>query len=423
MNYYEAEIEKYSRRIKRIEANPDPTMLFSNKLRYQLELKNARDMLQAWRDGKPFADGPAPALLRSLGFEHLDLGGSADRSQLAPQHFDTIRSLGFSDEACDRTIVSLAMVIRGELPSPSLMVTGKWTCDPFMLSYNALGRWYDVPVFFVDFALEANPETLKYVAEQYGELIEFAERSVPGIKYDEGRLIELQEMDRQAFAYLRDIYELRKRLPCPIAGKDAFRLPRIPSRSSDPRLALEYYRIWRDEMQERAEKGMSAVKEEKLRVLWAVSGPFYANPFEVLERRGVSIPWFHYDLASRWAAGKFGVYGDEAEYGKKLTPVEEEARMTNCHAWGSLAQRWVDDTLDICRELSIDAIINFVQIGCTATGSLFSILEDEAKKQLGILTLNIEGRQLDPAYFDEKAVSAQLELFVDRCLMEKEQRN
>ncbi len=419
MNFYEAEIAKCEKRIKRIEENPDPAKLGSNKILYELDRDLNIARLQDWREGKPFADGLPGPLAKAMGFHHLDLDVSADRSQLATSQFDTIRAAGFPDYACDRTIVFIAMCMTKELPPPSFLVSNNYACDPIMLAYNALARLFDTPVVFWDFGLEANNDTLRYATDQLGEIIEFAESKVPGIKYDESKHIELQEMDGNAFSLLHEIYQLRKHVPCPISGRDAFRLPMPPSHYPNPAKALEYFRAWRDEMQERAEKGIGAVTEEKLRFVWAVSGPFYADPFAILEKRGVAVPWFQFDMAMRYSGVKYGFYGDEKEYGRRLSPLEEEARMFNCLGWASLAKRWVDDTVYVCRDLEVDGIINFLQVGCTATVGLAKILEDVAERELGIPTLQIEGRQLDPTYFDPIKVHDQLNIFIDSCLRGK----
>lgn len=419
MNFYEAEIAKYQRRIKRIEENPDPAKFRSNKILYEIERDLNFARLQVWKEGKPICEGLLPPLMRAMGFEPMALDICADRSTADRSRFDAIRALGLPDYACDRTVICIDMCMKKELPPPSFIVSHNCSCDPIKLAYNTVGRLFNAPIACLDIGLEATNDTMLYVSDQLGEIIEFAQSRVPGVKYDEDKLIELQTIDRNAYRYLHDIYELRKRVPCPIAGRDAFRLPLPPSYYPDQAKALEYFRILRDEMQERADKGISAVKEEKLRVLWAVSGPFYTDPFSLLERRGVSIPWFQFDVAMRWSGVKYPFYGDTTEYGRKLSPLEEEARMMNSLSWGGLAKRWVDDTLFVCHDLRIDAIINFRQIGCTATVGLAKILEDRAERELGIPTLHFEGRQLDPSYFDAVQVSSQLNIFVDSCLRRK----
>lgn len=422
MNSYESEIIKLNKRIKVITDNPDPTKMKSNKLMYELERDLNVHRLKQWKDGVPFADGLYPTLLRSMGFEAQILDMAADRSQLATSHFETIGSLGLPQNACDRTTVLISMAVNKELAPPSLLVSQNRSCDPLKLAYNTLGRLFGTPIRCLDHGLEANNDTLGYVTDQIGDIIEFAEKKIPGIKYDESRLMELQEADRIGFNYLRDIYELRKKVPCPLSGKDAFRIPIPPSHFHDQKRALEYFKAWHEEMGERAEKGVGAIAEEKLRVLWAVSGPFFANPFAILEKRGVSVPWFMFDQAARFSGIIYGYYGDEKEYGRKLSPLEEEARMLNSHSWGGLASRWVRDVLYIARDLNIDAIINFRQVGCTATVGLAKILEEKAESELGIPTLQMEGRQLFPSYFDPVVVNTQLDVFIDSCMRRKAEK-
>ncbi|MDP6180794.1 MAG: 2-hydroxyacyl-CoA dehydratase family protein, partial [Desulfatiglandales bacterium] len=319
MNYFEIEIAKLDKRVKKIKANPDPAKLKCNEMLYELERDLNIHRLEQWKAEKPFADGIYPALLKAMGFESYTLDMLADRSQLVSSHFDEIRKQGLPEHACDRTTVLIAMCLKKELPLPNFLVSTNRSCDPIRLAVNALGRMLDIPVRCIDHGLEATNETLQYVTDQLGEIIEFAEKTIPGIKYDESKLLEAQEFDRLGFDYLHQIYELRKRVPCPLAGIDAFRIPLPPSHYHEPERALEYFKAWHDEMYERAEKGFGAVENERLRVLWAVSGPFYANPFALLEKRGVSIPWFQFDAAARFSGIIYGYYGDEKEYGRKLS--------------------------------------------------------------------------------------------------------
>lgn len=416
MNFYESEVVKAEKRLKKIAESPSGSRLMSNQMLYELERDSSMERLRHWQEGKPLAEFHLLPLTKALGMQPILLEMCADRTQLAPSHFDNIRSMGFPDRACDRTTIAISMVARGELPRPNLMVVANHSCDPIMLAYNALGRMFNSSVFCLDYGLEADEENLRYVTEQLGELIEFAEHKIPGVKFNQSILTEIQEIDRKAFSYLKEIYEFRKCVPSPISGRDSFRIPWPPSFYSNPVKALDYFRVWHDELGERVSKGVGALKEERLRFLWAVSGPFYADPFSSLERLGVSVPWFHYDIASRWSGVGYGFYGDEKEYGRKLSPLEEEARVMCSNSWSGKASRWVGDTLRVCRDLKIDAIINFRQMGCVATVGLSKLLEDSAQRELDIPTLHIEGRQLDPTYFNPAQVQTQLELFVDSCL-------
>jgi benzoyl-CoA reductase/2-hydroxyglutaryl-CoA dehydratase subunit BcrC/BadD/HgdB len=422
LNFLEREIAKYERRLKRIEQGPlDPHKLKSNKLYYALELEYRRSQLDAWRQGRPFAaaTGLSP-LMRAMGFAYWDSVQAADRvGQEANSYFDVVRAEGLPDYACDRTVITTVMSITGNVPVPDFILTSNHACDLFALCLTTLGYYFSVPTYYVDIGFEANNETLRYVTEQLREAIGFVESMVPGVKYDEDRLMELQELDRIGFSYYRDIYELKKRVPCPIGPRDAFREPRKPSIYHDPHKALDWLRSFRDELAERAETGMGVMSDEKLRLMWAVSGPLNFDPFEILEKRGVSLPVFQFGMSSRWYGSVYPVYGDETEYGKKLSPLEEEARMINCNAWAGLAKRWVDDILFQCRDQKIDAIVYFMQVGCVTSRCTGAMVAQEAEKQLGIPTLLLEGRMLSTDRQSQVDFQNQLSDFIDIAITRK----
>ena len=411
---------KLERRISKIRGNPDPTKMKSNVRMYELEHKYRQRQFEAWRAGKPFADGTFLSILfKAMGFEYADLMRTADRTQMAGEYFDVLRREGLPDDACDRTIVCIAMCKEGHFPVPDFLVTTNMACDPAMLMLNTVAHMFDKVTFPLDIPLEANEESLKYVTAQLYELVEVAEKKFPGIKLDTDKLQELQELDRQAFVLYREMAEFRKAVPSPLSGQDAFRLPRLPHEMADPYEYLDYIRQFRDEIGEKAAKGLGASKEEKLRVIWTVSGPYYLNPFDLLQKRGVSVVWFHFGMGPRIYGLNYGVYGDEEEYGRKLSPMEEVARMVVRNTWAGRGSRWIGNLLLACREFKVDAIINFVQVGCVASAGLATLVANAAENELGIPTLQVEGRQLDATSIDRNEFLNRLNDFVDICLTRK----
>ncbi|HEX78195.1 MAG TPA: 2-hydroxyacyl-CoA dehydratase [Dehalococcoidia bacterium] len=424
MEFLETEIAKYQRRIDKIKANPDPTKLKSNLQMYELERDERIAELEAWKQGKPFASGMfPPVLLRSMGFEIYDAEMACDRMERwqVKKYLQRCRELGFPDQICDRTVLKIPMVLDEDFPNLSLVVANNWECESIPLTFQTIAHLRGIPYYYLDVPFEANEETLQYVVEQLRELIDLAESTVPGIKYDEDKLIEVQNIEKRWYELYQDIHRLKRRVPCPVPGQEAFKEPRWPSLYHDPARALEVFRIYHDEIVERAEKGISNVPEEKLRLMWAVSGPFYArpDPFSILEKRGAQAIYFQIGNASRVAGINFGIYGDETEYGRKLSPLEEEARILNQSAWGGLGRRWVDDILIACRDLKLDGIVYFQQWGCTVTDNLAKNVAEVAEQELGIPTLIIEGRLLIDEAFDPQEMEDKLNGFVDICLARK----
>lgn len=421
--FLQEQIANLQRRLRNIETNPLPQYLKCNKLRYEMELERYQHSVDAWKAGKPFAILEGAELMSiPLGFEHQGHISWGDKVTNPRRYYDiAVNKLGFPEHSCDRTLTALGLFLSGEVPTPRLMLSRRIPCDPEKYSLLAAAKYSGVLFFELDRRHGNGYENIACLAEQVGEMIEYAEKSVPGIKFDEDKLWELIDLDSVAINYLRDTYELRKRVPCPISAQDAFRLmSSIPSRHPNPPKVAAYMKAYRDEMFERADKGIGGVKEEKLRIAWLATGPYGRETFDLLARKGVSLPWFHYGAA----AHLFGVIRNDARddnaYGRKLTALEEVVRRLNANIWGGNADDWVNPLLKVCRDLKIDAVVDFMQPGCITTKNLKRITSQRLKNELGIPTLDLDGREFFSTEASTSEMNRKLEEFVDICIANKE---
>ncbi|MBI4304022.1 MAG: 2-hydroxyacyl-CoA dehydratase [Chloroflexi bacterium] len=425
MGFLQEAIQNLQRRIKNIEQNPRPEYMISNKVRYELELEQYVEILEGWKNGKPFAvmEG-MEQVVRPMGFILADYDAWGDKVLNPQRYYEyVVNKFSFPEHTCDRTMTTLGLFLSGEGPMPRLMAALRIPCDPLRWTATAQAKYAGVNFFDLARLNDCGERNLRCIAEQVAEMIEFAEKSVPGIHYDEEKLIELLEMENQCHKYLQETYELRKRVPCPISPQDCFRLmiTIMPARYPNPKKVVEYFRMYRDELFERAEKGIGGVPEEKLRVAWLCTGPYGRSTFDLLTRKGVSLPWFHYGVAP-WA---FGVvrddYGDESTYGRKLTPLEEAVRTGpwNANVWAGQSEKWVGSLTQICRELKIDAVVDFLQVGCITTKNLKKITAQRLKDELGIPTLDLEGREFFATEAGQMEMNRKLEEFLDMCIANK----
>ncbi|MBI2856848.1 MAG: 2-hydroxyacyl-CoA dehydratase [Chloroflexi bacterium] len=416
MNFFEAEIRKYDRRIQRISQDPDPAKLKCNLLLNQMWLDYRKQLLKEWEQGMPFvydSGGGLPIyLFRAMGFRPIHLPMTADRAtREAGKYFEVSRGLGYPDSTCDRIQVEMGLVLSGDLPKPSFVAICSGECLPITYGAYWLAERFGCPAHALDCDLEDSLDSVRYLASQCEEMIRLAEKSVPGVKYDEARHIEYQRKVMQAQAYEWEIYELKKQVPCPISGKDALRMPGREL-IDDPRY-LEYFQLFRDEVKERAEKGIGALPEEKMRVMWLVSAPFYADPFSFLESRGVAIPIYDVGVGS---GRENRSIDDEATYGRKLTPLEFDASVMNRGWRRGMSERKVQFVLARCRDLHIDAIVYFMLWGCMPELGMARIVADRVEQELGIPTLMIEGACLDSQRYNQADFEARLDAFVSMCL-------
>lgn len=427
--YIEREIATNERRIQKIKDNPDPSKPKSNIMLYELERDFRIEQREAYKSGKPLGRmNFGGALVRAMGMVPWDGVMAADRThgKEATRYFEMIRKDGMPENTCDRCSVLIPMMLNGDFPRADFLLIANFECVPLYMGIHGIAQLSDIPAFYLDRPFHNyqgvyDDEVLKYVTDQVKEAIAYAEAKVPGTKYDESYLIELQEYDRQYLQLFQELYKLKAAIPCPLSGRESFREVRLASMYTDPVKAITYMRLYVDEVGERVAKGVGAAQPvEKLRLLWSVAGPFYSDPFSWLEKRGVSIPAAEMTIYNGWFSGRDTIWGDPWK-GRKLTPLEEEARQFD-FTWGRLGDAWVNTHLNTCRDLHLDGIIYFLQTGCPTANNLGTIVADVAEKELGIPTLLIEGRMLESSGFDEKDFYTKLEEFLEITQFKKDSR-
>jgi benzoyl-CoA reductase/2-hydroxyglutaryl-CoA dehydratase subunit BcrC/BadD/HgdB len=415
MNFYEYYIERLQKRIKKIEENPDPTKLKSNKIRYEIQLELAREQLEAWREGRPFSEGGgfmAGTLVRSMGFLPTGSVGSAYITGEPDKYLEQARAKGLPvDNSCDMTSMPFAMAECGDMPKEDLYLCDQHACTPMLLSHIFTSHSQKQHTFSIDVGFQEDETNLKHVTAQLEAFIEFAEKAFPGmVKYDEAKLIELQGYEEEARQYALEMYEMRKHKPSPISGYDAF----TGIFGATTPKGVEYARVRRDEMAERVEQGIAGVPGEKLRILWSVTRPFFMNPFKVLAKHQTAVIYFY--------SGPSGLVTPlpRPDYWKrKLSPLEKVAANVMRSTWGGTGKKWVDGIVWVAKDLDVDAVINYCMLGCTATLGLRKLTEDAVEKELGIPVLQLEGKQWDRDYAGEATLTNQMEEFVQMCLERK----
>jgi hypothetical protein len=414
MNFYEEYLLKLQRRAKKLEGNPDAKRLKSNKLRYEMSIEHTKEQLEAWREHKPFSDGGgfmAEALTQAMGFTTTG-GVTTGLQTMQPQKYlEHASAQGLPVESsCDMTMMPFAMMECGDVPMEDLAICDQHACTPMYLRGIYVANTSKTLTYFLDIPFEQNEASLKHVTAQLEEFIEFAEKKFPGVKYDEDKLIEKQAIEEEARGYSNEIYQMLKHKPCPIGGLDS-----MGGSGAGSKKGLEYMRARRDEVAERIEKGIAAVPGERLRFLWAVTRPFFMDPFKVLAKWKISVPVYYSGPIAMWAPlpGR-NFYGD-----RELTPLEKVAHNALLDQWGHTGKKWVDDMIWVCHDLQLDAIVNYNMLGCTATLGLKKLVEDAAERELGIPTLQLEGKQWDTAYANEATITAKLDEFAQMCLSQK----
>jgi benzoyl-CoA reductase/2-hydroxyglutaryl-CoA dehydratase subunit BcrC/BadD/HgdB len=420
MNLLEKLIETNEARIKRIDENPDPNKLRSNRLGYELENDLYKAQLDAWKNGKPiFVNTLNWPFWRAMGFQPIIYPQIVHHFMSeASKYRQIIRNNGIPDYACDYLIYGMAMALAGDVPTPSFLHVTNGFCFVETYLQKLFAERLGVPYFEQEVPMIYNEENIKYMADGLGKVIEFVENKVPGVKYDLEKHIQLLEAEHIWLAYVRKEWNLRKNVPCPLSNKEMFSttIARTPKGSPDISKGIKYMQMRLDEIEERVVKGVR--REEKMRVLWIHTYPLYMNMANLLEAQGVTairVVGQIGSLVERW-----GGKGETKEFGRKLSPLEETARLHMNSNNRKTGQGWVDTMLWACKDQNCDGIICYQFTGCTPMASLHKVLADQAEKKLGVSTLIIPGGSpMDPASIPPEEVESRIVEFINMVLAKK----
>ena len=235
-----------------------------------------------------FADGAVPVawvtsgfpveMLRPLGFHTVypeNHGAICSVKRMVPELSEAVEREGYSRDLCGYARADLGSVATGKtpvgrLPRPDLLCCCTNICQTVLYWYRALAAHFRVPLVVIDTPFvygEAEPHLLAYVADQLRELTETAER-VAGRKVDRAALAETMRLAREGTRLWDECLRAGRTRPSPWTGFDSFfhLAPIVSMRGT--RECNAYYRMLRDELNDRVARGVGGIVDERVRLLW-----------------------------------------------------------------------------------------------------------------------------------------------------------
>jgi benzoyl-CoA reductase/2-hydroxyglutaryl-CoA dehydratase subunit BcrC/BadD/HgdB len=183
---------------------------------------------------------------------------------------------GYSADLCSYARTSLGAIFDREtapmhgLPTPDLLICCNNICSTVVKWYEAVGRYYDVPLYILDtpFIYDSfRQHTLTYVMAQLEELIRFVENAT-GRRLHSERLEKSVHLANQTVELWGEIRALCKARPSPLNAPDLFvnMAPIVVLRGT--RGAVRFYQHLKAEVEERVRNGVGAIPFERYRLLW-----------------------------------------------------------------------------------------------------------------------------------------------------------
>jgi predicted CoA-substrate-specific enzyme activase len=182
---------------------------------------------------------------------------------------------GWSRDICSYARTDFGSVLSGKtpvgrLPKPDLLLCCTNICQTVLFWYRVLAHHFKVPLILIDTPFiyeEATDQAVEYVKMQLEKGINTAER-VARRDLDKGRLQDVIRYAYQASMLWLQVLETAKARPAPITAFDEFihLAPIVEMRGEE--FTVHYYRAMLEELEQRVENGVGALKNEKKRLLW-----------------------------------------------------------------------------------------------------------------------------------------------------------
>jgi len=372
-----------------------------------------------------YADGAVPVAwvtsgfpvepLRALGFHAVypeNHAAVCSVKRLVPELSAAVERLGYSRELCGYARADLGCAVTGttpvgRLPRPDLLCCCTNICQTVLYWFRALADRFRVPLAVVDAPFvygEAKAGHLEYFADQLRGLAETA-GGIAGRATDRGALLETVRLSREGSLLWAECLAAGRAVPSPWTGFDAFfhMAPIVALRGTKE--CNGYYRMLRDELNDRISRGVGGIGNERFRLLWDNLPVWHRlRPLSaVLAENGFNIVCSTY--AAAWA-----------EAGAAIDPADPE---------GSMARAYLNVLLN--RDLPYR--LSFMKRLCAESGSTGAILHSDRSckpysigqvdlqrrlvSEAGVRTLLLEADHADPRSWSEEQAGHRLAAFME----------
>jgi benzoyl-CoA reductase/2-hydroxyglutaryl-CoA dehydratase subunit BcrC/BadD/HgdB len=388
-------------------------------------LRKLKEIMTAHYFQARYADGAVPVawvtsgfpveVLRPFGFHAVypeNHAAMCGVQRLVPGLSDAVEAQGYSRDLCSYARTDLGSVVTGQtpvgrLPRPDLLACCTNICQTVLYWYRALADHFQVPLVLVDTPYvygEAKPHHIAYVREQLEELVRVAER-ISGRRAEPEALAAVARKAKEGTDLWAECLATGKSRPAPWTGIDGFfhMAPIVALRGTETCNA--YYRMLRDELRDRASRGIGGLREERHRLLWDNLPIWFAvrEVATLLASRGFNFVCTSYTNA--WA-----------EAGSRIDPEDLIGSAADSYTHIILNQD-LPNRLGILRRLSREYGVDGAVLHSDRSCKPYSIGQVDLKERLaaetGIRVMLLEADHSDPRAWSREQADNRLTAFME----------
>lgn len=416
-------LQRWQAEWKHSRTKPDPDRPLNPPLRSTIRMREM--MARHYLEGRHVAgtrpvawvtSGAPTEILKSLGYflvypeNHAALCGARRHAEgLAV----AAESAGYSRDICSYARTDLGSVLTGatpvgNLPPPDLLLCCTNICQTVLYWYRVLADHFGCPLVLVDtpflYQDTAAPHQVAFVKQQLEEIVPIAEAAARR-DFSEQEFREVIGRAKRASDLWLEILERGMHRPSPLTAFDGFiNLGPIVDLRGD-RQTVDFYEGMLAELDERIDRGIGAIREERHRVLWDNLPIWYRiGPFSRwLAERGVNI------VASTYTHA----WGELAEMMDPDEPFEAMARVYLHPILNRSTGHKLATMRRMVERFAIDGVILHSDRSCKPYSLGQIDQRDRLVNDVGVPALLLEADHNDPRAFAEEQAMVRMEAFVE----------
>ena len=338
---------------------------------------------------------------------HTSICGAA---KVGPQYCEAAEAEGYSRDLCsyfrcDRGSTLLGTSPIGGLPNPHFLYGCNNICGTILKWYEVCARDFGVPFLFVDTPFvhtNVHEHAVEYVVSQLEGFIPVLEE-LTGREFDSNKFLDILYLSKECVELWKEILLFGAHKPSPLTCFDAFTQMAAIVSLRGTQEAVNHYKLLKTELQERVEKGMGAVDDEEIRLLWDNIPVWYAmrSLSEIFEQHNACLVGDTYTNA--WASANIDTGN----------PME------------SLALNYLEIYLNISMDLMLDRITDLIKVfdvdgmvmhsnrSCKPYSLGQYDLARNIKEETGVPVLLIEADMVDSRAYAEAQIKTRIEAFLE----------
>jgi benzoyl-CoA reductase/2-hydroxyglutaryl-CoA dehydratase subunit BcrC/BadD/HgdB len=320
--------------------------------------------------------------------------------------------MGYSGDLCSyaRADIACATVNGGPiggLPKPDILVCCNNICGTVVKWYEAQARYFDVPLFILDTPFchtDFSAPAREYVRNQFNEYFEFL-GMVCKKQFDYERLKEVGRISIEGMRLWQAVLDTTIHKPAPMSTFDAFFHLVLIVTLRGTRIVIDYYNELLNEMNSRIADGISAVPQEKIRLLWDNLPIWFRTKwlYEKFASHGACLVADTY--TSAWCGSL--KYLDENNFIESLA-----TGYTLIHLNIGIDQM-ADIVIKLINRYDVDAMVMHSNRSCKPYSLGQYDIRRIVQEQTGILSLMIEADMTDDRSFVESQIDMRIDAFME----------